>query len=111
MIPPSNANILTGEIVASVTAVQYSPTGPSLNLQGTLQPGVTNLQIGGEGAWLTNGLGSANGSFVYDGTQFLIEGLPLTCNQADVVFTGTLNQYMQVNDTLEIINIPNLPAC
>ena len=111
MLAPSTANILTGEVVASITAIQFNPTGNLLNIQGTLQPNITNLDVGAGSVWLTNTLGASGGSFIANGTDFVIEGVPLTCDQVDVVFAGTANGYTPVNDTLEIAPIPTMPAC
>lgn len=69
------------------------------------------MNIGANSNWLANGLGASGGSFITGGGDFVVEGVPITCSQEDVTFTATLNGDMQLNDTLEIWPIPNMPAC
>ncbi len=111
MLPLSSASFAPGSTIASVTAIQYNPTGPSINVQGTLTPGLTNVTMGVGSAFLQNGLGASGGSFVTNGNAFVIEGVPITCNQQDIAIDGVVNGLTRIGEALEITNIPNMPNC
>jgi hypothetical protein len=97
--------------LGTITALQYNPTGPSINMQGTLVPGFTDLTIAVGNTYLYNGLGSSSGSFVTYGNQFIIEGAPLPCDDDALVFAGTDQNGNLLTSVVQVFNIPNLPEC